>query len=212
MTGTGTGMTGGRHHAMGPTDAGTGASTMTGTRDGAVGTGGGLTGRTNNPMTGGNEFRSDGGMSGRHHGATGTDVNTGNFPPAGAMNNTNPTGHTGGGGMKNLEGKVEKALGTITGSATLKAKGIEKQQEAAAVKMQNTHLTEAERLEQQAAAHRERAVVGSAHPEQRHVGGVRPSGMNSAAPGTQMVNQPGTGGIGGNPILPGGDAAQGSAY
>jgi hypothetical protein len=66
-------------------------------------------------------------MSGRHHGATGTDVNTGNFPPTGAMNNTSPTNHSSG-TMMNIEGKVEKALGTITGSTTLKAKGIEKQQ------------------------------------------------------------------------------------
>jgi hypothetical protein len=84
--------------------------------------------------------------------------------------------------------------------------------EAAAMKMQNAHITEAERLEQQASAHRERAVVGGAHPDQRHVGGVRPAGMSSAAPGAQMANQPGTGGVGGNPMLPGGGAAQGGVY
>lgn len=72
------------------------------------------------------------------------------------------------------------------------------------MRMQNTHLTEAERLEQAAGAHRQRAVVSGAHPDQGHVGGA-------AVPGQAMGNQPGTGGIGGNPIMPGGGASHGGA-
>jgi hypothetical protein len=135
-----------------------------------------------------------GGMTGTHH--HGTDA-------------TSTRTSSAGGGMKALEGKIERGLGTMVGSASLKAKGIEKEQEAAAMKVQAAHLERAERLETEAATHRDRAVAYGAPAEHRHVGGVRPSGDNSAMPGEQMVSQPGGGGYGGNPVLPGGGASAG---
>ena len=63
------------------------------------------------------------------------------------------TGHT-----SSATGKVERIIGTVVCSQSLKAKGIEKEQQAAAYQAQNAHLSEAERLEQEALIRRQRAV------------------------------------------------------
>ena len=66
------------------------------------------------------------------------------------------TGGTGAG--TRMTGKVENAIGTMIGSSALKAKGLQKEQEANAVKAQTRELQEAERLEHEALMRRERAV------------------------------------------------------
>jgi len=93
-------------------------------------------------------------------------------------------------GEKKFIGKMEHAAGNILCSSTLKAKGIEKEREAEALKMQARELGAAERLESEAAAHRDRAVAGGAHPH--HLGGG--AGM--------MGNNPNVGGhhAGGAPV------------
>ncbi|KAF8162473.1 hypothetical protein K438DRAFT_1470103, partial [Mycena galopus ATCC 62051] len=90
------------------------------------------------------------------------------IPPANTLNNQNQT-HSGGGA---ITGKIEHAIGSIVGSKSLKAKGIQKEQEARGMKIQSQELAEAERLEQAAGARRERAVAHGAHPDNRHVGGL----------------------------------------
>jgi len=71
-------------------------------------------------------------------------------------------------------GKVEATVGTLTGSQSLHEKGLARQQEAAALKAQAAELSEAERLEKDALARRERAVAHGAHPDHRHLGGHDP--------------------------------------
>ncbi|KAK6992705.1 hypothetical protein R3P38DRAFT_3081155 [Favolaschia claudopus] len=63
----------------------------------------------------------------------------------------------------------------MVGSKSLKAKGIQKEQEARALKVQSEELAEAERLEAQASARRERAVAHGAHPHAQHLGGIPPA-------------------------------------
>lgn len=55
-------------------------------------------------------------------------------------------------------GKVERIIGTVVCSQSLKAKGIQKEQQAAAYRVQGAEISEAERLEQEAAIRRQRAV------------------------------------------------------
>lgn len=57
-----------------------------------------------------------------------------------------------------MAGKVEHAVGSLVGSQALKAKGIQKEQEASAFKAQSAEIAEAERLEKEAMLRRERAV------------------------------------------------------
>jgi hypothetical protein len=85
--------------------------------------------------------------------------------------------------------------------------------EAAAIKVQAAHLEQAERLEAEANQHRERAVAYGADHQHAGLGGSanRPSGHNAPIPGEQMVQQPGSMGYGGNPVLPGGGASAGGA-
>ena len=171
-TGTNTGMTGRHHHDS--TTLGSGRHHA----DPA------LADTTRGDYNNNNAYAGTGtGMTGTHHGAAAT----GERASSG-----------GGGGMKALEGKVERGLGTMVGSASLKAKGLEKEQEAAAIKAQAAHIERAERLEAEASTHRERA---SAYD--------RSSGNNSVLPGEQMGTQPGSGGYGGNPVMPGGGASAG---
>ncbi|KAJ7058225.1 hypothetical protein C8F01DRAFT_1256101 [Mycena amicta] len=122
---------------------------------------------------------------GRHH-AHGTDMmgdpayaGTGTgaagIPPSHAINSGTHTGTgtgtgTGSGGGATT-GKIEHAIGSIVGSKSLKAKGIQKEQEARALKVQSSELAEAERLERESGMRRERAVAHGAHPDNRHVGG-----------------------------------------
>ena len=55
-------------------------------------------------------------------------------------------------------GKIERIIGTVVCNPTLKAKGIEKEREAQALKAQSAEISEAERLEHEAQLRRERAV------------------------------------------------------
>ncbi|KZV72742.1 hypothetical protein PENSPDRAFT_733366 [Peniophora sp. CONT] len=80
-------------------------------------------------------------------------------------------GHSHGGGSKAAVGKAESAIGGVIGSSALKNRGLEKEQEANAIKAQSAELAEAERLEREAMLRRERAVAHGAHPENRHLGG-----------------------------------------
>ncbi|KAI0031366.1 hypothetical protein K488DRAFT_86907 [Vararia minispora EC-137] len=74
-------------------------------------------------------------------------------------------------GASRAAGKVEHAVGVLVGSNALKTRGLEKEQEANAFKMQSTELAEAERLEREAMLRRERAVAHGAHPVNRQLGG-----------------------------------------
>jgi len=73
-------------------------------------------------------------------------------------------------------------------SSTLREKGLEKEREAQALKVQAAELRQAEGLESEAAARRERAVAHGAHP----------SHLNGAAPanGVGGNNQISHGGVG----------------
>jgi hypothetical protein len=82
-----------------------------------------------------------------------------------------------GNGQHEMTGKVEHAIGSMIGSKSLKAKGIQKEQEAQAFKVQGSELAEAERLEREALMRRERAVAHGAHPDHKHLGG-NPPGSN----------------------------------
>ncbi|KAJ7634554.1 hypothetical protein FB45DRAFT_1002151 [Roridomyces roridus] len=88
------------------------------------------------------------------------------IPPASHIHDPQQT--RGGGAMA---GKIEHAVGSLVGSNALKAKGLQKEQEAQALKVQSSELAEAERLEREAALRRERAVAHGAHPENRVGGG-----------------------------------------
>ncbi|KIK68728.1 hypothetical protein GYMLUDRAFT_36219 [Collybiopsis luxurians FD-317 M1] len=90
----------------------------------------------------------------------------GNIPPSSHLN-TQAAGGTG----HSTTGKVEKAIGSVVGSNALKAKGMQKEMEANALKTQSAELAEAERLEREALLRRERAIAHGAHPENRHLGG-----------------------------------------
>ena len=79
------------------------------------------------------------------------------IPPAQHINaNSGPNHHTGAGSR--MAGKMEHAVGTMVGSQALKARGIQKEQEAQAFKHQSAELAEAEKLEREAMLRRERAV------------------------------------------------------
>ncbi|THV04771.1 hypothetical protein K435DRAFT_790771 [Dendrothele bispora CBS 962.96] len=97
---------------------------------------------------------------------------TGNIPPTHALHAGQATaGERHGSGGSGITGKVEKAVGTMIGSHSLKAKGMEKEKEAQALKMQSSELAEAERLEREAMMRRERAVGHGAHPDMGKLGG-----------------------------------------
>jgi len=98
------------------------------------------------------------------------------IPPTGTLNDHNQS--RGGVGTR-MTGKVESAVGTMLGSSSLKAKGLQKEQEANSIKLQGQELAEAERLEREAMMRRERAVGHGAHPGNRHLG----AGMNIGGAG-----------------------------
>ncbi|THG96986.1 hypothetical protein EW026_g4946 [Hermanssonia centrifuga] len=133
--------------------------------------------------------------------------NQGNVDPyANTVNNNEvtPVNHFSSGQQSgtgsSVTGKVERAIGTLVCSQSLKAKGIEKEREAQAKKSQSVELAEAERLEQEALVRRGRAVDFGAHPANNALGGsaqaqeyggnfgqagaagTGTSGANSAAP------------------------------
>ncbi|KAF9077371.1 hypothetical protein BDP27DRAFT_1312290 [Rhodocollybia butyracea] len=98
--------------------------------------------------------------------------NQGNIPSS--WSNANAPG--GQHGHTSATGKVETAIGSVVGSNALKAKGMQKEMEANALKTQSTELAEAERLEKEAMLRRERAVANGAHPHNRHLGGTGGTG------------------------------------
>ncbi|KAF5310532.1 hypothetical protein D9619_007849 [Psilocybe cf. subviscida] len=128
-----------------------------------------MTTTTNDPYVANNDHfgaQGLGGGGGRHN-------NTAGVPPTGFVNHDANGNHgTGGSGAgTRMTGKVESAIGTMIGSSALKAKGLQKEQEANAVKMQSRELQEAERLEHEALLRRERAVGHGAHPANGQLGG-----------------------------------------
>ncbi|KAJ7589374.1 hypothetical protein C8J56DRAFT_1164152 [Mycena floridula] len=86
------------------------------------------------------------------------------------------TGNQSHGSGHSLAGKVERVAGTLLGSSSLKAKGIQREKEAKAVKVQSSELAEVERLEAEALMRRERAVGHDAHPDNRHLGSSKMPG------------------------------------
>ncbi|KAF9477959.1 hypothetical protein BDN70DRAFT_896110 [Pholiota conissans] len=95
-------------------------------------------------------------------------------PAAGAIDHgTSETSGAHGVGGK-LSGKIESAIGSIVGSDALKAKGLQKEQEANSVKLQGRELAEAERLEREALMRRERAVAHGANPGNSGLGAGNP--------------------------------------
>ncbi|KAL0959718.1 hypothetical protein HGRIS_011411 [Hohenbuehelia grisea] len=91
------------------------------------------------------------------------------LPPTSTLSSSNQN-HPSGSGQR-MTGKIEHAVGSMLGSNALKAKGLQKEQEANEIKLQGQELAEAERLEQEALLRRERAVAHGAHPDNRHHGG-----------------------------------------
>lgn len=125
------------------------------------------------------------------------------------------------GGASATVGKIEHAIGTMVGSQSLKAKGLQKEQQAQAFKAQSAEISEAERLEHEASLRRERAVgfgthtvlppprslqiltaylITGADPSNRHVGGgsaqAQEFGGNfgTMGPGSHTGNASGPGG------------------
>ncbi|KIJ49732.1 hypothetical protein M422DRAFT_777205 [Sphaerobolus stellatus SS14] len=96
-------------------------------------------------------------------GAT-TQVHGATIPAAGVTKGAS------GASEKAFIGKLEHAAGTILCSSSLKAKGIQKEREAQALKVQAAELSAAERLEQEARMRRERAVAHGADPLILHQG------------------------------------------
>ncbi|THH32807.1 hypothetical protein EUX98_g1403 [Antrodiella citrinella] len=99
--------------------------------------------------------------------------------PGYGNNNPNlaPTNHFNNGqqsrGGSSVTGKMEHAVGSLVGSQALKAKGMQKEQEAQSFQAQSTELAEAERLEKEAMLRRERAVQHGAHPSNKPLGGIQ---------------------------------------
>jgi len=164
-----TGITGqGQHTGI----AGQGQHTgMAGTQDPnyayQTGAGNNSMGMNDNTNTGMNTGVGQTGGLGQQTGyGAGNNTVGGNLPPAGSLqHNANQTkgGHS-------MTGKVEHAVGALVGSSALKAKGLEKQQEAANIKLQTQEIAEAERLESEARMRRERAVAHGAHPDNAPLG------------------------------------------
>ncbi|TFK67729.1 hypothetical protein BDN72DRAFT_898702 [Pluteus cervinus] len=67
------------------------------------------------------------------------------------------TGNGGGGGMQGIQGRVEQGVGSMLGSEGLKQKGLQREQEAKALKSQGEDLAQAERLEGEAQRIRQKA-------------------------------------------------------
>ncbi|PPQ78616.1 hypothetical protein CVT25_010580 [Psilocybe cyanescens] len=185
---------GGRHHqadhglnnypaggagpnTMGPTHMGAGQQGLTGANDFAPGQHG-----TGHSGVMGNRYDQDpaafgaGGLGPTHAaGARGAGI-----PATGTVNHGDNT--TGGAGQR-LTGKVESAIGSMVGSNALKSKGLQKEQEANAIKLQGRELAEAERLEREALMRRERAVGHGAHPANSALGaGHIGSGTGAGGP------------------------------
>ncbi|KZS98257.1 hypothetical protein SISNIDRAFT_481019 [Sistotremastrum niveocremeum HHB9708] len=92
-------------------------------------------------------------------GATGTNATNTTGGASGPVKTA--SGHSA--GTQAMIGKVEHAAGVILSSQTLKAKGLAKEEEAAAVKAQNQELANAQQMENSANLARDRAAVHGAH-------------------------------------------------
>jgi len=129
------------------------------------------------------------GQSGMGQGGMGQGGMGSGIPPTGAVNHTS----SGGTGQR-ITGKIESAIGSLVGSSALKAKGLQKEQEANAVKLQGHELAEAERLEREAMMRRERAVGHGAHPANSQLGaGHTGTGHLGTGPGGTGAGGPGAG-------------------
>ncbi|KAF9477960.1 hypothetical protein BDN70DRAFT_922252 [Pholiota conissans] len=111
-----------------------------------------------------------------------TDIGSGHLggasgiPPAGAIDHgTSQTRSSSHGSGGRLAGKIESAIGTMLGSDALKAKGLQKENEANSIKLQGRELAEAERLEREALMRRERAVAHGADPANSTLGAGNPA-------------------------------------
>ncbi|KAG7094895.1 hypothetical protein E1B28_005702 [Marasmius oreades] len=105
--------------------------------------------------------------------AAGVGRHDNNIPPSGALHAGSAASgerHSG----SSMGGKVERIVGEVVGSKSLQAKGMQKEQEARALKVQSSELAEAERLEREASMRRERAVAHGAHPANQHMGANHP--------------------------------------
>ncbi|TFK32032.1 hypothetical protein BDQ12DRAFT_64726 [Crucibulum laeve] len=176
-----------------------GGAPMTGAGSGMNGPGMGNTGTGmvghNEPGYGGNNFEGrhgqfDQGAGGQFNHSSGINDPYGSagvghqsaLPPTGALNDHNQS--RGGTGAR-MTGKVESAIGSMVGSNALKAKGLQKEQEANNIKLQGQELAEAERLEREALMRRERAVGHGAHPENKHLGaGMNNNNLGRTGPGS----------------------------
>ncbi|EJU06570.1 hypothetical protein DACRYDRAFT_103516 [Dacryopinax primogenitus] len=116
-------------------------------------------------------------------------------------------------------GKMDSLMGTLFCSQRLKMEGEMKQEQAHAMAYQAAELNEANRLEEEATARRERAVAHGAHPAHGTLGGADQGvGMGmaggglgtGAAPGTTSfgrtgnLEEPGMAGVGAYGVGPGG--------
>ncbi|KAJ7589401.1 hypothetical protein C8J56DRAFT_1075989 [Mycena floridula] len=117
-------------------------------------------------------------MNERGNGAAGTNMT----PTTGMGHHAGGTGHHAG-GLGHHDGAMgshqpQSPTGEINHTdpdipspeSSLKAKGIQKEQEGKVVKVQSSELTEAERLEVEALMRSERAVAHGIHPDNRHLG------------------------------------------
>ncbi|KAF8182027.1 hypothetical protein BJ912DRAFT_1061852 [Pholiota molesta] len=130
-----------------------------------------------------------GGVGSAHHpGGRGIPPTTGALDHHGAGAAQSGPGSGGAGGR--LAGKIETAIGTIVGSDALKAKGLQQEHAAAAVKLQGRELAEAER---EALVRRERAVAHGADPANSALGAGNPGAGNMGAgnPGVGTGHSPG---------------------
>ncbi|KAF8652399.1 hypothetical protein AX16_004427 [Volvariella volvacea WC 439] len=81
--------------------------------------------------------------------------------------------HDTGASLKSGVGRAEQATGAVFGSDRMKATGAERQAEAEASRYRNADLAEAERLEQEARLHRERAAgMGPGYGGTQYPGGT----------------------------------------
>jgi len=90
---------------------------------------------------------------------------------------------------KRLErsGKMDKILGTLIGSTTMKQEGIQKQAEGAALRQQSVQLAAAEQLEAEAQMRRGQAVGYGAHPHHAFPQGPGGAGAGPNLGGSQAA-------------------------
>jgi hypothetical protein len=184
--GTALGATVGEHHARTHP-----ANDMTTTHHGHTGpglmTGGAAGGLVGNQMGHTGAGTALGAAAGEHHAHTHPTQpysTTGGTVPGAGVGTTHGAGmagthpgaatHAPGATEKAFVGKLEHAAGTVLCSSTLRAKGIEKEREAQALKVQAAELGQAEGLEAEADARRQRAVAHGAHPQHLNAGHVVP--------------------------------------